>query len=112
MANGVPFFSVVIPAYNTERWIGQTLESFAGQTTGAMEVIVVDDCSRDATVVVAEAFAGRLDLKIIREPRSGAICEVDLLESMVTNRRRDCGHGRKWSSELYVPAGIRLRSIR
>jgi len=72
MANSVPLFSVVIPAYNAERWIGETLESFAGQTTSDMEVIVVDDGSSDATVVVAEAFAGRLDLKIIREPRSGA----------------------------------------
>jgi len=67
-----PFFSVVIPAYNAGRWIGPTLESFAAQTVGSMEVIVVDDGSTDETVAVAQGFADRLDLKVVREPRSGA----------------------------------------
>jgi glycosyltransferase involved in cell wall biosynthesis len=70
--NSPPFFSVVIPAYNSERWIGKTLESFANQTVADLEVIVVDDGSCDATVAVAETFAANLDLKVVREPRSGA----------------------------------------
>jgi GT2 family glycosyltransferase len=71
-AKSAPFFSVVIPAYNAGRWIGQTLESFASQTVGRMEVIVVDDGSTDNTVAVAEAFAGHLDLRVVRERHSGA----------------------------------------
>lgn len=72
MPNQSPFFSVVIPAYNAGRWIGQTLESFAKQQADDMEVIVVDDGSPDDTVAVAEAFSKRLDIRVIREPRSGA----------------------------------------
>jgi glycosyltransferase involved in cell wall biosynthesis len=67
-----PFFSVVIPAYNAEPWIGKTLESFANQTVDDLEVIVIDDGSSDQTAAVAERFAGRMNVKVIREPRSGA----------------------------------------
>lgn len=67
-----PLFSVVIPAYNAARWIGQTLESWARQTIREFEVIVVDDGSDDETVAVAKHFRSRIDLRVIRAPRSGA----------------------------------------
>ncbi len=46
--------SVVIAAYESERWIGDTLESIRRQTLQPREVIVVDDGSRDATAAIAE----------------------------------------------------------
>ncbi len=56
--------SVIIPAYNRERLLGQTLESVLAQTYTDYEVIVVDDGSTDGTRRVAESyvprFAGRL----------------------------------------------------
>jgi glycosyltransferase involved in cell wall biosynthesis len=67
-----PSASVVIPAYNAERWLGPTLESFTRQTVTDFEVIVVDDGSQDGTVAIAESFRDRLDLTIIRGERSGA----------------------------------------
>jgi succinoglycan biosynthesis protein ExoO len=45
-----PKVSVVIPAYNTERYITRAIESVLGQTERDVEVIVVDDASTDATV--------------------------------------------------------------
>lgn len=72
MARSAPFFSVVIPAYNAERWIGETLESFANQTDSDFEVVLVDDGSSDGTVALAEIYSARMDLSIVREPRSGA----------------------------------------
>jgi glycosyltransferase involved in cell wall biosynthesis len=66
------FFSVVIPAYNAARWLGQTLESWVRQTVSDFEVIVVDDGSEDETVAVAQTFESRLNLRVIRERRSGA----------------------------------------
>ena len=57
-----PFLSVVIPAYNEEARIAQTLETLAGYLQGrsySWEVIVVDDGSQDGTARLAQAAADR-----------------------------------------------------
>jgi glycosyltransferase involved in cell wall biosynthesis len=51
------FYSVVIPAYNAERFIRQALDSAAGQTFTGFEIVVVDDGSTDSTVKEVEAWA-------------------------------------------------------
>lgn len=48
--------SVVIPAWNGERYLGEALDSVFGQTRPPFEVIVVDDASADGTSVVASSF--------------------------------------------------------
>jgi glycosyltransferase involved in cell wall biosynthesis len=47
--------SVIVPAFNAERWIAETLSSVEAQTYESVETIVADDGSRDATVNVATA---------------------------------------------------------
>jgi glycosyltransferase involved in cell wall biosynthesis len=49
----MPEVSVVIPAYNAERTLGEALASVTAQTLGDLEVIVVDDGSTDATAEIA-----------------------------------------------------------
>lgn len=39
--------SVIVPVYNSEKYIGETIESALNQTYGNIEIILVDDCSRD-----------------------------------------------------------------
>ena len=51
--------SVLIAAYNTEKYIDQCLESVMNQTLREIEIIVVDDCSTDATLAHIEAAAER-----------------------------------------------------
>ena len=52
--------SVVIPAYNAEVYIAETLRSVATQTLSPVEVIVVDDGSTDATQEIAEWFGAKV----------------------------------------------------
>ena len=52
----MPFFSIVIPAYNTAAYIEATLTSVAEQSFHDFEVIVVDDGSTDDTAVRAARF--------------------------------------------------------
>ena len=52
-----PLVSVIMPMYNSARFIPQTLESLIYQTMTDFEVIVIDDCSTDNSVEVVESFA-------------------------------------------------------
>lgn len=52
-----PTVSVVIPAYNYGRFIGQALESVQQQTDPPQQVIVVDDGSTDDTAAVVRGFS-------------------------------------------------------
>lgn len=49
--------SVIIPAYNAERFIRQTLDSVKNQTFRDFEVLVVDDGSTDETAKIVESYS-------------------------------------------------------
>ncbi len=51
-----PLVSILIPAYNAQEWISDTLQSAVAQTWPRKEIIVVDDGSKDETVAVAHGF--------------------------------------------------------
>jgi len=51
-----PSVSVVIPAYNAERFLAEAIDSVLGQGYGSLEVIVVDDGSTDDTADVARHY--------------------------------------------------------
>ncbi|HEY1805454.1 MAG TPA: glycosyltransferase [Terracidiphilus sp.] len=51
-----PLVSILIPAYNAEAWIADTLRSAIAQTWERKEIIVVDDGSTDRTLAVARQF--------------------------------------------------------
>src|SRR6266496_2716625 len=51
--------SILIPAYNAEPWIAETLRSAVGQTWPNKEIIVVDDGSTDQTLSIVRRFASK-----------------------------------------------------
>jgi glycosyltransferase involved in cell wall biosynthesis len=67
--------SILVPAYNAAPWINAALDSALAQTWPRVEVIVVDDGSRDDTLVRARAFAAQYpgrELHIATQPNAGA----------------------------------------
>jgi glycosyltransferase involved in cell wall biosynthesis len=54
-----PLVSILIPAYNAEKWIGYTLQSALDQTWPHKEIIVVDDGSTDRTLDIAQRYASK-----------------------------------------------------
>ncbi len=58
--------SVVVPAYNLENYIGECLDSIFSQSIERMEVLVVNDASRDKTAdILKEYAAGHEELRVI-----------------------------------------------
>ena len=49
--------SVIIPAYNAEKYIKETIHSVTNQTFSNLEIIVVDDGSTDNTAKLIEEFS-------------------------------------------------------
>ena len=55
-----PLVSIVLPTYNGARYLPEAIESCLAQTYGNWELIVVDDCSQDATPrIIAEYIEPR-----------------------------------------------------
>lgn len=67
-------FSIIVPSYNSETYISELLTSLQNQTYDKkhFEVILVDDCSTDQTLKIAETFKNKMNLIIEKlETNSG-----------------------------------------
>lgn len=53
---GSPLVSVIIPAYNHEKFIGPAVDSVLNQTFDDFELIVIDDGSRDSTGEIVQSY--------------------------------------------------------
>ena len=62
--------SVIIPAYNAEKFIGKAIESALAQIRPAKEIIVVDDASTDRTAEIARGFGERVQV-LVNKVNSG-----------------------------------------
>jgi len=66
-----PLVSILIPAYNAEQWIADTLRSAIAQTWERKEIIVVDDGSTDRTLAVARQFESE-QVRVVAHEHQGA----------------------------------------
>jgi glycosyltransferase involved in cell wall biosynthesis len=66
-----PLVSILIPAYNSQQWIADTIESAVAQTWPKREIIVVDDGSCDQTLRIANQF-GSKSVLVVSQPNQGA----------------------------------------
>jgi glycosyltransferase involved in cell wall biosynthesis len=62
--------SIIIPAYNCERWLGETIESALVQSWPRKEIIIIDDGSNDKTLSIAKKYESNL-LKVVHKDNGG-----------------------------------------
>jgi glycosyltransferase involved in cell wall biosynthesis len=72
--SGLPTISIVIGAYNAQRYLAQTLDSLLDQTLRDFELIVVDDGSEDCTFQILKEYESR-DPRVrpLRIPHGGIV---------------------------------------
>lgn len=69
-----PIISIVLPAYNAEDYIGETIESVLSQSYQNWELIIVDDKSTDNTLNIAQKYVqqdGRIKVIVLNENTGG-----------------------------------------
>ena len=76
MADGNPSISCIIPAYNSQSWIRETIDSAINQTVPFDEIIVINDGSTDLTLSIGEEYNNKYSyVKLIsHENRGLAAC--------------------------------------
>lgn len=73
----MPLVSIVIPYYQHEKYIGETIASLLAQTLGDTEIIVVDDKSSDGGMPIVEAFRDRRIRTIYRSSNGGPSAAIN-----------------------------------
>lgn len=64
--------SIIIPVYNVEKFISETIESVLNQSFKAIEIILVDDGSKDSSLLICEKYL-QIDsrIKVLKQNNSG-----------------------------------------
>lgn len=64
--------SIIIPAYNSEKYLASTIQSVLGQTRQDWEIVIVNDGSTDQTGFMAETFARREHrIRVVHQKNGG-----------------------------------------
>lgn len=68
----VPYFSVIVPIYNVEKYLNQCIDSVLAQTCKDYELILVDDGSPDGSGAICDQYARKYqNVKVIHKENGG-----------------------------------------
>ena len=76
-----PLVSILIPAYNAEKWIADAVRSAIAQTWEPKEIIIVDDGSKDRTFAIAREFESE-QVRVVAHQHQGAAATRNLALSL------------------------------
>ncbi len=71
--------SIVVPVYNAEKFIAQTMDCVRAQTYSEWELLLVEDQSKDGTVSVIEKYleeTGDTRIRLIRQPQNAGAAKA------------------------------------
>lgn len=67
--------SIIMPAYNEEKYIGEAIDSIINQTYQNWELIIVDDCSKDQTAVIVQQYMAKdTRIRLYRFEENQGVC--------------------------------------
>ena len=76
--------SIVMPAYNVEKYIAEAIDSIIAQTYKDWELIVVDDCSKDLTCGIVEQYVNQYpNIKFIRRKENSGGCRLPRFDGIL-----------------------------
>lgn len=76
-ADRQPLVSVIMPAYNAEKYIGEAVASVCAQTYENWELLILDDGSADRTAEIAQAYAQRdARIRVLRNPQNMGVART------------------------------------
>ena len=81
--------SIIIPAYNAEKYVSRMLESILNQTYSNVECIIIDDGSTDNTYKTIQQYKEKFDkrrkvLKLLHQENKGQAAALNLGLKQVT----------------------------
>jgi len=102
-----PVVSVITPAHDAERFLGETIRSVLAQTFSRWEMIVVDDVSKDSTPEIVRQFA-------TQDPRIRSLrLETNMGPARARNAGMDAARGRFVafldSDDLWLPEKLEIQ---
>ena len=74
----MPLIAVVLPVYNVAPYLKEAVDSILNQTIQDFEVIIIDDCSTDKTIEVANTFNDSRIKIITKEKNKGLIDSLNI----------------------------------
>lgn len=54
-----PFFSIIMPVFNTEKYLNKAINSILNQTFKDFELVLIDDCSNDKSYMICKSYANK-----------------------------------------------------
>lgn len=73
----MPLVTIIIPVYNTEKYLRQCLDSVVNQTYRHIEIIIINDCSPDNSKEIIETYAkNHQNIKVINNPINLGLSEA------------------------------------
>lgn len=72
-----PFFSIVMPVYGVEKYITKAVQSILAQTYENWEIVLVDDCTPDQSIHIAQKAAkGDPRIRVVRHEQNKGLSEA------------------------------------
>lgn len=100
----MPKISVVLPTYNGSKYLAESIKSIINQTFTDWELIIINDCSTDNTLEIANSFAEKDSrIKVFTNPEN-----LKLPNSLNEGFKRATGEYFTWTSDdnLYFPTAL------